>query len=391
LKITNVSTISRTEVVKHAAGKFWEDRLLRPVDIYSRFKNEGPDLYAHETGSADELRTNQTFVIIDTDEGISGIAGPIGAPSGDVQTSIINGVLKHALIGENPLAVEKLWDIMYRYAVHGRKGDSMMAISAVDCALWDLVGKYYRCPVFKLLGGLTRESVPAYASMLGYSVRPEDVARRSMDFFEQGFRAMKWFVKFGPSDGIKGEEMTIEAVKAARDAVGYDLKLMIDCWMSWGVNYTVRMARKLERYEIEWIEEPVLPDDIDGYAEIRKSAGILVAGGEHEYTRWGFKQLFEKKAVDIAQPDIMWAGGISETVKICALASSYGIPVVPHTGVMPATLNLLFSKPPNLCPIAEYLVKWNVINQALFKTKFVPSRGSFVAPEVMGLGTEIQI
>jgi len=390
LKITNVSTIQRVGVVKYAGGKFWEDRLQRPVDIYSKFKNEGPDMYSQEKGSPGELRANQTFVVVETDEeGVSGIAGPIGAPAGEVETSFINAVLKPALIGENPLAVERVWDIMYRFAVHGRKGDSMMAISAVDCAIWDLVGKYYRRPVFELLGGTTRDSVPAYASMLGFSLNPEDVAKRSAEFAEKGFIAMKWFMKYGPSDGIKGEELNVEVVKAVRDAVGYDVKLMLDCWMSWGVNYTVRMARKLQRYEIEWIEEPVMPDDVEGYVEIRRQAGIPISGGEHEYTRWGFKQLFEKKAVDVAQPDIMWAGGISETVKICALASSYGIPVVPHTGVMTTTLNLLFSKPPALCPIAEYLVKWNAVNQVLFKTKLVPSGGNFIAPQVAGLGIEL--
>jgi len=210
-----------------------------------------------------------------------------------------------------------------------------------------------------------------------------------VEFVERGFRALKWFFRYGPSEGVKGEESNIALMKALRDSVGDDVDIMVDCWMSWGAAYTIKMAKKFEKYNPRWIEEPTLPDDLLGYQKIRRVVDIPIAGGEHEYTRWGFRELLEKDALNIAQPDIMWAGGISETTKICALASSYGVPVIPHTGVMATTLNLAFSLPENQCPIVEYLVKWNLVNQNFLRSKLIPENGYFKAPESSGLGMEI--
>ncbi len=385
MKIAEVSTFRVTGRIKHQTPDFWEERLLRPVDVYQRFAREGPEVFGHKKISDSELEITSVFVEVKTDEGVSGMAGPMGAPFGDVQAQFINSVLRPLLIGEDGLAVEKIWDLMYRYAVHGRKGEAMMAISAIDCALWDLRGKHLRLPVYRMLGGPSRELLAAYASMLGFSVKPELAAKRSVEVVEQGFGAMKWFVRYGPEDGIKGQEKNVELVKAIRDAVGYDVGLMLDAWMSWSVPYTMDIGRRLERYEIGWIEEPLMPDNIDGHAELARALSVPIAGGEHEYTRWGFKQLLDRNAVDIIQPDIMWAGGISECLKICALASTYGVPVIPHTGSMSTTVNLLFSQPPPRSPIAEYLVKWNLVNQHFYSTKFIPDRGNFRPPTTFGL------
>lgn len=385
MKITDVLTFKLTGRIKHKGADFWEERLLRPVDVYPKFSRDGPEIFGHKKLSAGLLEIASVFVEIKTDGRVSGIAGPMGAPFGEVQARFINSVLRKILIGEDPFATERIWDQMYRFCVHGRKGEAMMAISAVDCCLWDLKGKYEKVPVYRLLGGPTRERLPAYASMLGYSVKPEVAAKRAAEMAARGFGSMKWFVRHGPDDGIKGEEANVELVKAIRDSVGYDVNLMLDAWMSWNVQYTLRMAKKLERYDIAWLEEPLMPDNVDGHAELARTLNIPIAGGEHEYTRWGFRRLLEKRALDVIQPDIMWAGGITECLKISALASSYDVAMIPHTGHMSSTLHLEFSQPPPLAPMAEYLVKWNLVNQHFYSTKFVPQAGHFTPPDTPGL------
>jgi L-alanine-DL-glutamate epimerase-like enolase superfamily enzyme len=304
---------------------------------------------------------------------------------------IVENELKPFILGEDPFSVEKIWDIMYRSQVHGRKGDTVFAISAVDCAVWDLIGKVKEEPVVKLLGGPVQEKVPAYASMLGFSLEPDKVVERCQEHVEQGFKAMKWFFRHGPGSGSSGVEKNIELAKTVRDAVGYDVELMLDCWMSWTVPYTIKMARKLERYEPAWLEEPVMPDDIDGHAEIRRNVDIPIATGEHEYTRWGAMGLLKREAVDVLQMDVTWAGGITEMRKVCALASAEGIPVIPHAGWSEAAQAVTFSYPEYVCPMVEYLVKHSVLQQAFNKEKLQPEKGYFHAPTKIGLGFEPQM
>ncbi|MBS7654296.1 mandelate racemase/muconate lactonizing protein [Candidatus Bathyarchaeota archaeon] len=357
---------------------FWEERLARPVDIYERFRNEGPRVL----GGATTLEQN--FVEISSDEGFKGIFGPIS----DNIANIIMRDLKRLIIGEEAFAVEKVWDIMYRYQVHGRKGECIMAISAIDCAIWDLIGKAMNEPVAKLLGGPVQEKVPAYASMLGFSLNPKEVSKRSLEVVEEGFTAMKWFFRHGPGSGPAGMQRNIEIVKTVRDAVGYDVDLMLDCWMSWTLPYAVKMVKKIERYEPAWLEEPFMPDDIVSYVKLRRVTDIPIAGGEHEYTRWGVRELLKHEAVDILQTDVTWVGGITEMRKICALASSEGIPVIPHAGWTEPSQAIIFSHPQSVCPMIEYLLKFAVIQQTFNKEKMVPSKGYFYAPSKIGLGFE---
>ena len=165
------------------------------------------------------------FVEIETDQGVSGIGGPIP----EEQAYIIGKQLAPLLIGHDPLAIERLWDRMYRFQVHGRKGTPMMALSAVDCALWDLKGKWFNAPVYQLLGGPTRTEIPAYASALGYSLDPELVQERAQQFVEQGYRATKWFFRDGPTDGIAGIQRNLRLVRTLRDSgrprCGYHARL----------------------------------------------------------------------------------------------------------------------------------------------------------------------
>lgn len=360
---------------------FWEERLVRPVDIYERFKEEGP------WNIGEEGVFEQIFLEITTDEGPNGTFGPLSPKV----VSIVEEELRPLILGEDPFCVEKIWDIMYRSQVHGRKGETMMAISAVDCALWDLIGKVKKEPVVRLLGGPVQDKVPAYASMLGFSLKPEDVVRRCQEYLDEGFRAMKWFFRHGPGSGSSGIKKNIELVRTIRDAIGYDVDLMLDCWMSWNLSYTINMAKRLYRYEPAWLEEPLMPDDIEGYVEIRKKIEIPIAGGEHEYTRWGARELLKRGAVDILQMDVTWAGGVTEMRKICALASAEGLPVIPHAGWVEPAQCITFSQPMQVCPMIEYLVKFSVIQQAFNKEKIRPEKGYFHAPKKIGLGFKPQM
>jgi L-alanine-DL-glutamate epimerase-like enolase superfamily enzyme len=364
-------------------GVFWEERLIRPVDLYPGYRAQGPEVLPKLDDGTYRIET--FFVEIESDEGAIGIGGPIPRE----QAFIIDQDLRPHLQGADPLANELIWDTMYRGSVHGRKGVTMMAISAVDCALWDLRGRYFNAPVYRLLGGPTRTEIPAYASALGYSIEPERAAERAREFVRQGYRATKWFFRNGPQDGPEGMVSNSQLVSALRGAVGPDVDIMLDCWMSWDVPYTVAMAERLEDYEPRWLEEPVLPDKIESYAAIRRQVSIPIAGGEHEYTRWGLKQLMDAEAVDVLQPDIYWAGGITEMLKICALASTYDLPVIPHGHSTPASANLIAAMPPNLCPRLEYLVKWNEVHQFFLKTPLKPVGGVVRIPDTPGLGMDL--
>ncbi|GIV77923.1 hypothetical protein FKZ61_018380 [Litorilinea aerophila] len=382
MKITAVRLFRLSGILEHE-GEFWEERLIRPIDIYPEHKQEGPNWL--EPAGEGQYRITAHFLEIETDEGLTGIGGPMPAD----QAYIIGTQLKPLLLGHDPLAIERIWDRMYRFMVHGRKGVAMMAMSVVDCALWDLKGKWANAPVYTLLGGPTRERIPAYASMLGYSLDPELVHERAQEVVRQGYTATKWFFRDGPTDGVAGIQRNLRLVRTLREAVGPDVDIMLDCWMSWDVPYTIQMAARLEEYHPRWIEEPVLPDKIAQYAEIRRNVRIPISGGEHEYTRWGLKALMDAGACDVLQPDIYWAGGISETMKITALASAYDLPVIPHGHSVPATVHLIAAWPQTTCPLLEYLVKWNEIHQFFLKNPIKPVNGHVTLPTGPGIGMEL--
>jgi len=315
-------------------GTLWEERLRRPTDIYPKFKAMGAKSFGAERIGNDKYKVINTIVQIETDEGVTG-TGPI---TGEAVPFYINNQIKPLLIGEDPMAIELLWDQMYRNAIHGRKGDNMMAISSVDIALWDLKGKALGQPVYKLLGGPCQDKIPAYISALGYSIEPEKAKERVKEFVRQGYTGTKWFLREGPSDGPEGIRKNVELMKALREAAGKDMKIMIDCWSSWDVPYTMKMAELLAKYEPFWFEEPVLADLPQSYARLRAECPVTITGAEHEYTRWGVKMLMDMEAMDIYQVDPAWGGGISELNKVCTLASAYGVQVIPHGGWVPANI-----------------------------------------------------
>ena len=366
-------------------GALGEAAMTRPAHIYPELRAREPSWPIRERSAGPPYPLTGHFLVIDTDQGASGICGPIAAE----EVSLIRRYFAELLIGENPHAVERIWDKMYRHAIHGRKGLLMMALSKVDLALWDLKGKLLDTPVYILLGGPSRSKIRAYASMIGYSVEPERVIERTQAALAAGYTALKWYLPCAPKDGEAGLRQNLAVIGAAREAAGPDVELMFDAWSSWNVPYTLRMAEMAAEYRPCWFEEPVMADMIPQYAELRSSVrGVLISGGQHEYTRWGIKALLDAKALHILQPDVTWAGGLSEMTKICALASTAGIPVVPHDGGWAST-HLIASQTLTTCPMQEWTLQAGGMNNVFYQHKLEPTAGYIELPPAAGLGMDL--
>lgn len=325
------------------------------------------------------------YVEVLTDEGASGLFGPV-----DEETALlVRTRLAPVLVGRDPLAYELLWDLLYRSDRHGRKGYGMLAISALDCALWDLRGKLFGLPVYRLLGGPTRPRVECYASMLGHSLDEGLVRERARLMVERGFTAQKWFFRYGPSHGPEGMEWNVALVRTVREAVGPNLELMFDCSMAWDTTYAIRMLGRIAEFSPRWLEEPVPPDRVADLATIRRSTRVPIATGEHEYTRWGFQQLLQADAVDVLQPDPDWCGGITELVKVCTLASAYGRQVFAHGHSIHGALNVVAAQPPGTWPMVEYLFSYQPLAQHFHRGYLEPEDGGLTLPTAAGLGIEL--
>jgi len=288
-------------------------------------------------------------VEIFTDDGLVGVGNAALAPP--IAKEIIDLYLKPLLVGQDPWDLEYLWQQMYRRTMaFGRKGIGMVAISAVDIALWDLLGKSAKQPVYRLLGGRTKERIPVYASRL-YSVDLPELSAEAKLYKDEGFKAMKLRFGWGPADGAEGMQRNVALVKTVRETVGDGIDVMADAYMGWTLDYAKRILPLLEPFHLRWLEEPVIPDDVHGYAELKSYGRVPIAGGEHEFTLYGFRDLLDARAVDYIQFDTNRVGGITQAKKIAALAEAYSVPVIPHAGqvhnyhVVMASLN---------SPMAEY-------------------------------------
>jgi D-arabinonate dehydratase len=232
--------------------------------------------------------------------------------------------LKPKIVGEDPFDVQRIWEKMWWGTfISGRRGAPVAAMGAIDIAIWDAIGKALNKPVHKLLGG-HKDVVSSYGSGVNYGYSKEELVKEMTGFVEEGFRLLKMKI------GRQNPEDDLERIKAVRDAIGPSVDLAIDVNNGWSVNNAIRMAKKLEKYDIYWLEEPVMADDVDGLAKLAAETSIPIAVGENHYTKWEFKELIERKAVEIVQPNIAGCGGVTEYMKIAALAEAYGIPVCPH-------------------------------------------------------------
>lgn len=374
LRIAEVSLVTITpEPEETAKPKSWlsESVVANPMSIY-------PDYHAKRSSWGARFGP-ELVVRIKTEEGIEGIGCAI--PGG--ARAIVEDHFRHLLIGQSAFDIEKLWDQMFKASLpYGRKGLPIMALSGVDIALWDIVGKALGQPVWRLLGGKVREELPVYST------------GNDVGFYHQlGFRGFKLAMPHGPADGWEGMKKNIALIEHARELVGPDSEIMLDCYMAWNVDYTLRMSRLAEPYRIRWIEECLPPDDFEGYAELTAKSLIPVATGEHEYTRWGFRELIARRCCHILQPDLAWVGGITEAKKIAAMASAFGnLDVIPHAGgLQPWGLHFMISTVN--CPQAEWVVVGNAGEENPIRPLFpymtgapVPKDGFIRPTDTPGIG-----
>jgi L-rhamnonate dehydratase len=359
----------------HNQGKgHWivDTPIASPMSVYDEYK------YSRTSWGINALGT--VVVEIELDNGMIGVGTSIG---GDPACYIIERHLSRFIEGQDPRNVELIWDQMWRATLpYGRKGLLIQAMSAVDLALWDCLGKLRDEPIYALIGGKTKDRLQVYAT-----------TARADKAKELGFMAAKIPCRYGPSDGDEGLEMNIEAVASAREAVGPEFPLMLDCYMALNVPYTIKLAQELKPYNVRWIEECLPPDDYDGYAELkRKIDWLLIATGEHEYTRYGFRELIARRCADILQPDINWVGGLTEARRIYAMASAYDIPCIPH-GSSIFSYHIQYAQAN--APFAEFLVMSPEADQIvplfghLFIDEPLPVNGFLDLPDKPGWGVEL--
>lgn len=325
----------------------------------------------------------QTFTEIVTDEGITGLC-----PRGSREVKLLG----ETLIGEDPLHIAHIWERLYSESY--LRFQRQPYIGILELALWDIIGKARGEPVYNLLGGPSRERIPAYAAMLGFNSEPEVAAETSKHWVAKGFGGLKWYPLYNATDGDSGLRKTVALVEAIRDAVGDHVDIMLDFGISPpnqnNLLYLIKLSRWLEPYNITWIEEPLNIDDINAYRQLTQATSIPVAFGERWYDRWQFKNVLDSGAATVVQPDLLAALGITEVRRIIALASTYGIPVIPHANeACINTMHLLFAESARTCPMAEWGVKLNHNMQYFYKTFYEPVDGFFELPNGPGFGFEI--
>ena len=325
----------------------WNGKTVPPQN---NFCTNASDLLYEKSDAMGSFRFHEWLICeIETDDGHIGIGNAALAPR--LVKKTIDEYLKPLVIGEDPFDYAYIWEKMYRRThAWGRRGLGMVAISAIDIAIWDILGKLTNKPVFKLLGGRTKEKIPVYASKL-YSQPIKDLQNEAEKYKKQGFKMFKMRFGWGPKDGPEGMRKNIELVEAVREVIGDDTDLMLECYMGWNLDYSKRMIPKLVKFNPRWLEEPVIADDIHGYAELNNMNAIPISGGEHEFNLFGFKQLLDLKAVSYIQYDNNRVGGFTIAQKINALAEAHQVPVIPHAGQM-HNYHLTMSN--FNCPISEF-------------------------------------
>ena len=309
--------------------------------------------------------------------GLGRYAGP-AAP-------IVNDHFAPLLVGESAFATEKLWDMMHRMASpYSAAGIASYAISAVDLALWDLKGKLLQRPVYELLGGPAREAQFCYAT-----------GNDTQWYMELGFKATKLACPYGAAQGLEAINLNEAFVAKARETIGPGVELMLDCWMAFDVEFTVRMAERLRPYGLKWIEDYLIPEDMDGFTQVRQRLPWqILATGEHWYVPQTFSTAVSQRLADILQPDIAWAGGVTGLLKICHMAEAAGIAVIPHAGLnMPYGQHFCFAMP-NV-PWGEFLPQAApgvaLEDSITIPGMAVPKNGLLVPSDAPGFGIDVTL
>ncbi|WP_292791056.1 MULTISPECIES: L-rhamnonate dehydratase [unclassified Microbacterium] len=354
------------------ADHWIDDHIATPMSVYPEFRQ-----------SRQSFGLNVLGTLVVEIEASDGTLGFSVTTAGEIGAFIVEKHLARFLEGRKITDIERIWDQMYKSTLYyGRRGVVLNAISGVDLALYDLLGRVRQVPVFELLGGPVRDELQFYAT----GARPDRAK-------ELGFIGGKMPLHHGPAEGEEGLRKNIAFLADMREKVGDDFWLMYDCWMSLDVEYATRLAHAAADYGLKWIEEALIPDDYWGYAELRKRApsSMLITTGEHEATRWGFRQLLET-GVDLIQPDVGWCGGITELLKISALADAHGTMVVPHGS---SVYSYHFVVTRTNSPFAEFLMMHPTAEEIvpMFSPMLVgepvPVNGRLRVPETPGFGVEL--
>jgi len=344
------------------------------------------------------VKSDTVLVQVETDEGVTGLGVALGTP--EVVKAAVEHELQPMLLGEDPTWTERLWEKMYNgsrfipslargYSQpgHGRRGNTMCAIAGVDIALWDIWGKVLGQPIYRLLGA-TRDRIRGYAS--GGWAPEEQIGEEIAGYIAKGFSAAKM-----RAEGIGGFsiEKSIRRIAAARKAIGPEVELMVDAHASLDTSTAIRLATRMEEYDVAWFEEPVSQDNHPGTAAVRAATSVPISAGERETTRFEFRSLLELRAVDIVQPDIAIAGGFTEVRRIAAMASAYGVRFSPHlfgSGVLfAASLHIALAAPN--CHIFEVAQAPSMpMLHEIFTEPFDIRDGYVYAPTGPGLGFELR-
>ena len=354
-------------------GHWIDDHIATPMAKYPEYRQSRQSFGLNVLGTL--------VVEIEAENGVVGFAVTTGGePAAWIVESHLARFLEGAHVGE----IERIWDQMYLSTLfYGRKGLVLNAISCVDLALWDLLGKLRQEPVYQLLGGAVQQELVFYAT----GSRP-DLAK------QMGFIGGKLPLRHSPAEGEEGMRKNLALLADMRSRTGNDFWLMYDCWMSLDLDYAIRLAREASQYSLRWIEEALPPDDYWGYAKLKRNAprGMLVTTGEHEATRWGFRLLLEMGCADILQPDVGWCGGITELIKIADLADSRGVLVVPH-GSSVYSYHFVLTR--HNSPFSEFLMMAPQADRVipmfapLLLNEPVPVNGRMKVPDAPGFGVRL--
>ena len=374
---------------------------ITSVDVYV-LKTPLEEPFAFSQGWVHQR--SATLVRIQTDNGLSGWGEAFaqGLEPPEISSAVIRHALVPVVLNRDALDINVLWHEMYnKTRDYGRKGSVLAGISAIDIALWDLVGKYYKQPVYQLLGGAFRKNVVPYATGFyriagqGESAR---LAEEAVQHRAAGFKAMKVKLGFGVDDDIKVMR-AIDNALIADQGNDHSCELMVDTNHAYGRAEALRLGRALEEYNIRWYEEPLVPEDLDGYRELRRALSIPIAAGENEHTIYGFNQLLD--VIDIAQPDVGSCGGLTAARDITAMAQSRGVMVNPHVWgsavAQAASLQLIASLPvPHHSlfatqPVLEYDRSSHPFRKELISTPWVLLDGEIAVPDGPGLGIDIKM
>jgi len=348
---------------------------------------EAPVKEPWRIGTAVYTSMHAMLVRVETDEGITGYGEGLVRFSPRAGAAVVRDILAPVVIGQDPFEVELVWDKMYGM-MRGRghsKGFMLEAMSAVDIALWDIVGKALGQPLHRILGSYGRSSLPVYASSLLF--KPiEELVREAAGLAAQGYTAIKLKIS-------QGAEADLAKVRAIRTALGNGVRLMVDANCAYDTLTALQIGRLLEAEGVAWFEEPVAPELLDGYVKLAQALDMPIAGGETEFTRWAFKEILTRQAMDIIQPDIGRVGGFSEARKIAALASAFDVPVGPHTGASAAVAVAASvqwaAALPNLLTF-EYMYPPNPLREELLIDPLpTPKNGQMGVPQQPGLGIEV--